>query len=105
MEAVSGTTTVRFDGKTIIISRRPKRGMSLIGAGDTVIPLASVQSIEWKPAGRFSMGHIRFSVAGSQTAATQTPIQRDPNAAAFPRGHAAAFEKLNVAVQQALASR
>lgn len=102
IEAVAGTTTVRFDGAMVVISRRPRPGMSLLDAGDTSIPLTAVQSIEWKPAGRFSLGHIRFAVAGSQAAALPTPVNRDANAVAFTRKHADAFEKLRDTIQAAL---
>jgi hypothetical protein len=105
IEVGAHTTSVRFDGQTITISRRPKPGMSLIGAGDTVIPLASVQSIEWKPAGRLSLGHIRFAVPGSQGAAASTPVNRDAHAVVFGRKHMPLFEKLRDTVQEALVSR
>lgn len=105
IEVSEGTTTVTFDESVITIRRRPRPGMSLIGEGDTVIPLRSVQSIDFKQAGRLSMGHLRFSVAGSQGAAEATPVNRDPHAVAFTRKHAAEFEKLRDTIQAAWANQ
>ena len=105
IEVAEGTTTVSFDGEVITISRRPRAGMSLIGAGDTVIPLQSVQSIDFKQAGRLSMGHLRFSVAGSQGAAEGTPVNRDAHAVAFTRKHASQWEKLRDTIAAAWSTR
>jgi hypothetical protein len=102
IEAAEGTTTITFNGKIVTISRKPRAGMSLVGAGDHTIPLASINSIEWKPAGRFSLGHIRFAVAGSQAGAQHTALNRDPNAVHFSRKSQPAFDKLRAAIQVAL---
>lgn len=102
VQATAGTTSIDFDGSTVTISRNPKPGMSLIGAGDTAIPLAAINSVEWKPAGLLGLGHIRFSVAGSQSAALPIAVNRDPNAVAFARKQSAEFEKIRDTVRAAL---
>ena len=102
IEAKSAGGTVLFDGENVTICRESRIAVSVFGRSEHTIAIRQIGSIAWKPATRWSAGHIRFAVPGSQAAAQRVPVNRDENAILFGRNEQAAFEQLRAAVQDAL---
>lgn len=105
MDAEAGGSRLAFDGQAVTIERTGRMARSVFGETSVTIPVERISSVEWKEPGRFSSGHIRFAVAGSQAGATPTPVNRDPNALLFTRREAKAFAVIRDAVRAAAVSR
>ena len=94
---------VTFDGRSVTISRKGAISRSVFGPGaQTVLPLSQISGIEWRNPSWARSGHIRFTTAGSQGGAARTPPNRDANAILFSKKEMPAFEKLRLAVQDAI---
>jgi hypothetical protein len=108
IEGVNGQ--VRFDGQFVIISRDGWRARSTIGKGEKRIPVASLASVQWKPAGGLVNGFIQFETAGQggtrSRAGNQTvEAAKDENSVLFTKKQMPAFEQLRAAVDQAIAAQ
>lgn len=94
---------VVFDGRTVTIKRKGAISRTVFGPGaQTDLPISQISSIEWRNPSWSRAGHIRFTTAGSQAGATATPPNRDVNAVLFSKKEMPAFEKLRMAVQDAI---
>lgn len=100
VESIGGQ--VVFDGQAVIIRRTSRMAKSALGNADTIIPIGHIGAVEWTEPRWYKAGHIRFAIAGSQSAASPTPVNRDRNAVIFGKKELPAFEKLRMAVQDAL---
>lgn len=100
VESIGGH--VHFDGQTITIRRTSRMAKSALGTADTIIPIGHVGAVEWAEPRWYKAGHIRFAIAGTQSAAKPTEPNRDRNAVLFGKKEKPAFEKLRLAVQDAI---
>lgn len=100
--AAVGSITVTFDGSAVTIRRAGLPGVTLVGRGEHTIPIAQISAIQWKDAGRFTLGLFRLSVPGSQASTERTTIARDENAVPFGRKQQPQFEVLRKALQDAI---
>ena len=100
VEAIGGH--IHFDGRIITIRRTSRIARSVFGDTQTIIPVGHIGAVEWSEPHWYRAGHIRFAVAGTQTSATPTPVNRDLNACLFGKKERDAFEKLRLAVQDAI---
>jgi hypothetical protein len=105
VEAEAIGTRLSYEGGVITIERLSGISKSVFGAGATSIPVGQVNSVEWREPNWRGAGYIRFAVAGSQSAATPTPVNRDRNAVLFSKKQRKEFLALRDAIQTALVSR
>ena len=62
MEVKGHNGTVSCDGVWVTISRRGTLARLTVGKGVKRIPVASIQAVQWKPAGVMVNGYIEFRV-------------------------------------------
>lgn len=105
MDAEAIGTRLSYNNGVITIERLSGITKSVFGAGTTTIPIGQVNAVEWREPSWRGAGHIRFAVAGSQAAATPTPVNRDCNAVLFSKKQRKEFLALRDAIQAALVSR
>jgi hypothetical protein len=101
---------VHFDGTYVTITRKGFLARASVGKGEKRIPLASIASVQWKPAGALVNGFIQFETAGvggtrSGFGRQTTDAGRDENSVIFTKKQMPAFEQMRSAVEQALAAR
>jgi hypothetical protein len=109
IEAKGYSGEVQFDGNWVTISRTRLIGRSTVGRGNKRIPLASIVSVQWKPATSMFAGFIQFETAGqggtrSRSGRQTQDAMKDENSVVFRSGALPAFQALREAVEQALAS-
>lgn len=107
IEAQGYGVRVRFDGQFIVI-RRGAVSRAAGGSGQSVIPLAQVEAVDWKPAGWLWNGYIRFRVAGGAELRVVGGVPMAPSdefSAVFTIMQRRRFERLRKAVDGALAAR
>lgn len=111
MQSIEGVNgQVGFDGVYVVITRSGWRARTTIGKGEKRIPVASIASVQWKPAGPLMSGFIQFETAGmggtrSRSGSQTYDAAKDENSVLFTRKQQAAFEQLRAAVEQAIAAR
>lgn len=98
---------IAFDGYTVTITRKGFLARASVGKGEKSIPLASVVSVQWKPAGGLVNGFLQLETAGqggtrSRAGSQTTNAARDENSVIFTRRQMPQFEQLRMAVDQAL---
>lgn len=99
---------ITFDGQFITLTRKGFVARTQVGKGEKRIPLASVTSVQWKPA--VLEGYIQFSLAGGNETRSkfgrQTRDARtDENSVSFTKGQQPGFERLRTAIENAIAER
>jgi hypothetical protein len=100
---------VHFDDTYVTIERKGFLARAVVGKGDKRIPLASIVSVQWKPAGSLVNGFIQFETAGSggtrSRAGSQTfDAGKDENSVVFNKKQSPEFERLRSAVESAIAA-
>lgn len=101
---------VSFDGTFVTIHRRGFMARATTGKGEKRIPVGSVTSVQWKPAGRLVYGFIQFSLAGgiekqSRFGRQTNDAAHDENSVTFRFGQQTAFQSLRDAIEGAIGAR
>lgn len=109
-EAKGKNGQVQFDGRFVTITRIGFRARISVGKGEKRIHIASISSVQWKPAGPFSFGFIQFGMAGANEVRSRFGSQssgaaKDENSVTFGMAQQSAFEELRNAVDEALAAQ
>jgi hypothetical protein len=110
MTANGHTGQVHFDGTYITITRKGFLARASVGKGEKRIPLGSVSSVQWKPAGGLVNGFIQFEIPGqggsrSAFGKQTTDAARDENSVVFTKKQMPEFERLRGVIEQAIAAR
>lgn len=110
MEIKGHTGTVVFDGRAVVIRRDGFKARASVGKGEKMIPLSSIQAVQFKPAGRMTNGFIQFTVPGGVESRSQFGTQTvdavsDENSVVFTRKQMPEFEQLRDAVNSAILDR
>lgn len=110
MEASGHNGQMHFDGAFVRITRSGTLARMSHGQGEKVVPLASVGTVQLKPAGMLSNGFIQLGVLGGREVASQkgkrtVAAAADENSVIFTRKQQPAFEALRDAILAGIASR
>jgi len=104
-QAASRIATIAFDSHVVTITR-PKGGLG-VDQGTRTYPIGQVTGIQWRPAGLMTSGYLRLVVPGVADVRSRkggaVDLLRDELSVPFGKGQQAAFEKVRVAIEQALA--
>lgn len=73
----AGDGTVHFDGELVRLEWNWKTDEDKRAAGPTVLPLAEIRAVEWRPSAGLENGCLRFTTAGGPS---RLPAKRDPHA-------------------------
>ncbi len=100
---------ISFDGATITILRKGFIARATLGKGERRIPVGSVASVQWKPAGIIN-GYLQLGIPGSVERRSgfgrQTrDASHDENAIVFHTRQQAAMERVRAAIEAAIANR
>lgn len=109
MEAVGYGGVVTFDGHFITI-RHKGLGRFVVGKGEKRIPVASITSVQLKPAGPLVNGFIQFSLPGgverrSSFGKQTADAVHDENSVVFTRKQQPQFEALLAEIEAAVVAR
>ncbi|MBH1939019.1 DUF4429 domain-containing protein [Streptomyces sp. AV19] len=101
---------IGFDGFFITVVHHGLLHRATCGRGEKRIPVHQLGSVRWKPAGRFALGFIQFSLAGGNEKRSLFGRQSldaagDENALLFTYRQQSGFEKLKKSVEETLAIR
>ena len=99
---------VRFDGKTVTITREGFAARATHGRGEKSIPLRHVAGVQLKPVALLTTGFIQFTVPGELASSKQKGSRtfdatKDENAVVFTKKHEPEFIALRDAIQAAIA--
>ncbi|RKN31198.1 DUF4429 domain-containing protein [Micromonospora musae] len=103
------TGQVHFDGTYITITRKGFMARHFVGKGEKRIPLGSVASVQWKPAGLVN-GFIQFEIPGqggtrSAFGRQTSDAARDENSVVSTARQMPEFERVRWVIGQATALR
>ena len=105
------TGQVHFDGTYIItITGKGFVARLFVGKGEKRIPLGSVASVQWEPAGGRVNGFIQFEIPGqggtrSAFGRQTSDAARDENSVVFTARQMPEFERVRWVIDQAIATR
>ncbi len=107
MEAAGVNGQLEFEGAWLTINRKGRMARMTIGKGTKRIPVASITSVQLKPAGMGVRGFIQFSFAGGNESRSRFGKQsvdaaKDENSVLFTKKQQPAFEELQAAVEEAI---
>lgn len=107
METKGYSGTILFDGSFVTIVRKGFLARATIGKGEKKIPIKSISSIQWKPAGAFMNGYIEFSLGGGNESRSQfghatMDATKNENAVIFTKKQMPEFEKLRTVLEKAM---
>lgn len=110
VEVKGHTGTVIWDEDFVTIRRTGFNARITVGKGEKRIPIASITSVQWKPAGAMVNGYIQFSAGGGNESRSRFGAQtmdavKDENSVVFTKKQMAEFETLRTAIEQAIAHR
>lgn len=105
LEAKGHGGQIRFDGDTLIISRKGMLGLLTQGLkGDKEIGLEHISSVQFKPAGALFNGYIQFAfVGGTENKAGILAATSDENSVMFTIRQQPAFEEIRDAIKKRIA--
>jgi hypothetical protein len=100
------TLTVAFDGEHLTIDRhRPTR---YLPAARKTIPIGQISGVQWKPAGRLTVGWLRITIPGTietRSRHQEKDALRDENTITFKTAKQAEFDQLRKAIEDAISHR
>lgn len=108
MEAKGYNGQLQLFADRVTIRRKGFRALMTIGPmkGDKDILLSQIGSVEFKPAGMFINGYIRFAfMGGLERRERILTVAKDENALVFGRGQQPEFERLNAAIRERMAAQ
>lgn len=109
IEASGQGGQMAYDGTFVTITRNGFLGRASHGRGDKRLPIASITSVQWKPAGAMVNGFIQLSLSGSDRQAMKgsrtLDAAKDENSVVFTKKQQPAFEALRAAIEQAIAQQ
>ena len=110
LRARGHTGTVRLDAHFVTIIRKGFLARGSVGKGEKRIPISSITSVQFKPAGPVVNGFIQFTLGGGNEGRSRFGHQtvdaaRDENSVVFHRRQSAQFAELRDAVEKAIAAR
>lgn len=107
IEASGQGGQMAYDGAFVSITRNGFLGRVSHGRGDKRLPIASISSVQWKPAGGLTNGFIQLSIGGADRQAAKgsrtMDATKDENSVVFTRKQQPAFEELRAAIEEAIA--
>jgi hypothetical protein len=113
----SGTVEVKGHNGTIVFStdfvtikRTGFIARGTLGKGEKRIPVASINAIQWKPAGAMFNGYIQFTIGGGNEVRSQFGHQtksavKDENSVVFMKKQMPAFQALREQIEGVIAQR
>lgn len=109
IEAKGRTGRLSFDGRFVSIARTGFLARATVGKGEKRIPIRSVTSVQWKPAGPLINGFIQFSLGGGNERRSRVGSQtvdagKDENSVVFSRAQQPDFEAIRAAIEAAMAT-
>ena len=110
MEVKGQGGTVVWDGEFIAIVRKGFLARATIGKGEKRFPIASINAVQWKPAGPVMNGFIQFTIGGGNEARSKFGSQtqsaaKDENSVIFTKKQMPQFEALRKSIEEAIAQR
>jgi hypothetical protein len=110
MEVKGHTGTVLWDEDFVTIRRTGFNARMTVGKGEKRIPISSITSVQWKPAGAMVNGFIQFSAGGGNESRSRFGAQtldavKDENSVVFTKKQMAGFEVLRGEIEQMIARR
>ncbi|MFB6825128.1 DUF4429 domain-containing protein [Streptomyces virginiae] len=98
-----------FDGQYVTITRKGFLARATHGKGEKRLHVAQISAVQWKPAGALVNGFIQFSIGGADRQAPKggrtLDASKDENSIVFTRQQQPEFERLRVALDQAIAAQ
>ncbi|MDL9938679.1 DUF4429 domain-containing protein [Gordonia sp. ABSL1-1] len=106
MKAKGYNGTVEFNGQAVIITREGFNARATVGSGSKLIPLRSINAVQWKPPSFLTNGFIEFTISGgsevSGGAGRTSKNVTNENAVIVTRKHVDEMLALKAAVEAAL---
>jgi membrane protease subunit (stomatin/prohibitin family) len=97
---------IRFDGESVLISR--KGGIAFLTQGlkgEKRIPVSNITSVQFKSANAITNGYIQFATAGGESRGGVLDAGSDENSVMFLKRMQPMFEELRKAVEEAVQKR
>lgn len=99
---------IKFDGRTVTITREGFAARASHGRGEKMIPLRQIAGVQFKPVAMLTTGYIQFTVPGEisshkKKGSRTMDAASDENAVIFLKKQQPEFEAIRTAIQSALA--
>lgn len=110
MEVKGHNGTVTCDDTFVTITRKGALARMTVGKGDKRVPIASINAVQWKPAGAMVNGYIEFSMGGgnenrSKFGSATVDAGKNENAVLFTKKQMPEFETLRAFIENKIVAR